>query len=347
MTIKLKDLSFFYERGIHAFAAYWSNYRIKPKPSVMYFELTYRCTCRCLFCERWKIGPSLAKNELTTDEIKQILNDAYKIGVRYVGFTGGEAFLRNDIFEIGGFAKKLGFNVTVASNGTLIDTKNIRKIANNFSSVTISLDGMARETHDYIRGVKGVYDRAMKSIDLLEKFKIPLAVNLVITKKNFREIDDYIGYFSKRGIYFQLTPVHENNSGFFKVQKSLKETDQTEFCEEWQKLSCKYPILNNDFYKYVPTFLTAPTKLLKTYTCFAGAVSFFINPYGDVFPCEFRRISMGNLKEKKLSDIWNNAQKLRREISSSKRSCVCWTHCMVPLNNRLTKFICLKNLINQ
>jgi len=342
MTKSLEDLSFYLGRGIHTFASYWSNYQITPKPSVAYFELTYRCTCKCGFCERWKVGPKLAKNELTTEEVKKTLSEAHKIGVRNIGFTGGEPFLRKDIFEIAQFAKKIGLAITVASNGTLINKNNIGKIAKSFDSVAISMDGIKPETHDSIRGVEGVYDKAMNAVNLLRKEAVTVTVNMVITEKNFMEIDKYIQFFSVKNIPLQLTPVHEYESSYLKVKKDLKEIDMKKFEVEWQRLAKKYAFLNNDYYKHVPTFLAAPNKLIHNYTCFAGAVMFFINPYGEVFPCEFKRISMGNVKKESLSVIWRKAKKLRRQIASSKRACVCWSHCVVPLNNRLSRYISFK-----
>lgn len=342
MVSKIKNLFFYLNRGIYTFISYWSQYKITPKPSVMYLELTYRCNCKCGFCERWKIGPKLVKDELTTKEVKRVLSEAYKTGVRYVGFTGGEAFLREDIFKIGQFARDLGLSVTIASNGTLINEKNVDKIARTFASVTISIDGTEAKTHDSIRGIKGTYDKAMTALVLLQKRKVPVAVNLVITKKNFLEIDKYIQFFSGKNIPLQLTPVHESKTNYFKVDKKLKQTDIKKFKKEWQRLSKKYNFLNNYYYKQVPTFLSLPGKLLHAYTCFAGTAMFFINPYGEVFPCEFRRFSMGNVKKESLSNIWLKAKKTRRQISSSQRACVCWSHCVVPLNEKLTRFICLK-----
>ncbi len=342
MTSSLKDLSFYLGRGIHTFACYWSNYQITPKPSVMYFELTYRCTCKCGFCERWKVGPKLAKNELTTEEIKKTLSEARKVGVRNVGFTGGEPFLRKDIFEIAQHAKKIGLAITVASNGTLINRDNVKKIAVSFDSVAISMDGIKPKTHDSIRGVRGVYAKAMNALSLLRKEKVPVAVNMVITQKNFMEIDKYIQYFSKKNISLQLTPVHEYETSFLKVKKDLKVIEMKEFEKEWQRLSSKYKFLNNYYYKSVPIFLSSPNKLVNAYTCFAGSVMFFINPFGEVFPCEFKRVSMGNVKKESLSEIWRRNRKLRCQIASSKRGCVCWSHCVVPLNHRLSRYISFK-----
>lgn len=342
MKKTLKNAKFYASRGLQTAVSYWSGYAIAPRPSVMYLELTYRCTCKCAFCERWKVGPQMASQELTTEEIKKLLKDAYEIGVRYVGLTGGEAFLRKDIFEIGKFTKSLGMNVTVASNGTLINEKNIDEIANSFDSVAISVDGFKKETHDSLRGVSGVYDAALNAIDLLKAKGLPVTINMVVNNQNFIEIEDYLEFFSKKGVHIQLTPVHDYAVSFLKVNENIKNFDLAKFNQEWARLSLKYPFLSRGFYRHVPTFLSSPKSLLKSFTCFAGTAVFFVNPLGDVFPCEFLRSKMGNVRENSLKKIWNDATKLRRHISSPERPCICWTHCIVPLNNRLTKYIALK-----
>lgn len=344
MIKNIKIKLFYTARGLHTFVSYWSGYKIAPKPSVLYFETTYRCTCKCGFCERWKVGPGRQKDELSTGQVKKMLLDAKSLGVRFIGLTGGEAFLRKDIFEIGKYAKDLGLNVNVASNGTLINEKNIKKIIGTFDSVTISMDGINKETHDEIRGVSGVYDKAMGALRLFKKYNFPTAVNMVITKKNYNQIEKYIEFFKKENIPTQLTPVHDYETSFLTVKKDLKEIDVKLFKKLWLQLSKKYEFLNNFFYKYVPTFFESPKNLFDKYTCFAGTTMMFVNPYGEIFPCEFYRSKMGDLKEESLSEIWKRAINLRRQISSKKRPCICWTHCVVPLNSKLTKYVCLKKL---
>lgn len=342
MIKKLKNYLFYFIRGIETFVSYWSGYLIPPKPSVMYLEMTYCCTCRCGFCERWKVGPKLAKNELTTAQWKRFLTQARRLGVKNIGFTGGEPLLKKDIFQIARFAKKLGFNITLATNGTLVNQKNAKKIAAIFDSVAISMDGTNAQTHDAIRGVRGVYNLATNAIRLLKEEGITVTVNLVITQKNFMEIDEYIKFFSQRRIPLQLTPVHEYEKNEFKVKKALKRIDLKKFRQEWYRLSRKHKFLNCGYYRQVPTFLSQPHRLRRAYTCFAASASFFVNPYGEVFPCEFLRTPLGDLKKESLASIWKKAQKIRKYISSSERSCICWSHCVVPLNDRLTRFIALK-----
>lgn len=339
MKNKLKLAYFNATRGLHTFAAYWSGYRVVPKPSVMYVELTYRCTCKCSFCDRWKIGPEMASRELTTEEMKKLFKDAYGIGVRYVGFTGGEAFLRKDIFELGEYARSLGMNITVASNGTLINEGNIERIAKTFNSIAISMDGFKKETHDSLRGVEGVYDKAMRALELIKQHKLPVTVNMVVNSKNYLEIDDYLAYFQSKNIPVQLTPVHDYAGSFLNVNQNIKNWDVGKFNAEWQRLTQKYPLLTRGFYQHVPKFIEDPKSLTHVYTCFAGSVVLFVNPLGDVFPCEFLRSKMGNVSEKPLKQIWSEALELRKYISSPKRACVCWTHCIVPLNIRLSKYI--------
>jgi len=341
-NLDIKTPLFYLVRGIHTFLSYWSRYSITPKPAVMYLELTYRCTLKCSFCDRWIIGPPMRERELKLEEIKVLLNDAAKIGVRYLGLTGGEAFLRPEIFEIGQFAKSLGMKVTVASNGTLISERTIREVKKSFDSITISVDGASKETHDKLRGVPGAFDKAMNALDLFKKWHIPTAVNMVVHNQNFKEVDDYFQLFSKKGIRVQLTPVHDSSTSYFNVKENLKKIDMKEFNEEWARLSQKYKFLRRGYYRNLPVFLSSPKEVHGAYTCFAGTAVFFVSPLGDVSPCEFLRKKMGNIREKSLVTIWKEAKELRRLISSPKRPCVCWVHCAVPMNSKLTTFVALK-----
>jgi len=342
---KLRTLKFNLVRGPETFVSYWSGYAIAPKPSVMYLELTYRCNLRCGFCERWKVGPSLASQELTTAEVKRILTEAYRIGVRYLGLTGGEVLLRRDIFELGQFARTLGMNVSVASNGTLINEGNIDRVLSSFDSVAVSFDGASAATHDSLRGVSGAFEAALTTLTRLTSHKMACGINMVVNRENFREIEAYIDFFSQSVKHIQLTPIHNYEASYLKVKEELKGIDIGEFNKEWLRLSQKYPFLRRGFYRNLPLFLSDPDRLHSAFVCFAASAVFFVNPYGEVFPCEFYRQPMGNLRQKSLTAIWREAKPLRRLISSPQRPCICWTHCIVPLNIRLTKYVSLRKSV--
>lgn len=339
MKFNPRHISHYVLRGAETFVSFHSNYRILPRPSAMYVELTYRCNCRCKFCERWTVSPDEVKEELNQEEVKRLLAAARGLGVRFVGFTGGEPFLRKDIFEIARFARRIGLSTTVASNGTLINRENVKEVASLFDSIAISMDGINESTHDLHRGVKGTHARAMNAIALLAEHRIPVAVNMVVTQKNFTELDQYAQHFAERGIAFQFTPVHSYETSYLKADNKLLQIDLDAFEKIWTNLLSKYRSLRSPYYKSVPAYFSRPERLVESYVCFAGTVTFFVNPYGEVYPCEFNRVSMGNVKKEPLSAIWRNGQRIRREISSPERSCLCWVHCSVPLNIALTVFI--------
>lgn len=342
MNTKIRNSIFVATRGLQNFLSYWTNYTIPPRPSVMYLEMTYRCNCRCQFCQRWQTGPEQMHNELSEQEIKDLLDQAYSLGVRYLGITGGEALLRPDTLPLARYARSLGMSVVLASNGVLINESNVDLIRESCDSVTISMDGINSQTHDQIRGVPGVYEKAMAAIKLLKSKCFSVAVNMVITKNNYREIDDYISFFGQLGVPLQLTPVHEYEENHFKISPELQGLDFSAFESYWHDLSSKHFFLRSFFYKYIPEFFRQPDHLGKKFVCFAGSAMFFVDPYGNVFPCEFYRKSLGNIRERSLDKLWESALSLRRLISSPKRPCVCWNHCVVPLNKKLTKFIALK-----
>src|SRR3989338_2550985 len=93
--------------------------REKHFPLRMMFELTYRCNFKCGHCY---VPPSYRrKGELKTKEVFSILDELKEVGCFYLGFTGGEPFIRKDIIDILWYAKRKGFEVIIYTNGSLID----------------------------------------------------------------------------------------------------------------------------------------------------------------------------------------------------------------------------------
>ncbi|MFH1381236.1 MAG: radical SAM protein, partial [Candidatus Omnitrophota bacterium] len=111
MIIKKENSSGFYRDM--SFAARNSKFPLKAM-----FELTYRCNFRCVHCY---VAADKKKKELGIEEVKVILDQLKKAGCFHVGFTGGELFLRKDIFKILNYAKQSGFRISILTNGFLID----------------------------------------------------------------------------------------------------------------------------------------------------------------------------------------------------------------------------------
>ena len=117
MAIKKQNSNEFY-------AAMSKDAREQKIPSRVMFELTYRCNFRCLHCY---LSPD-KKKELNTKEVFLVLDQLKDAGTFHIGFTGGEPFLRRDLFQILDHAKKCGFRISLLTNGFLINRDNAKKL---------------------------------------------------------------------------------------------------------------------------------------------------------------------------------------------------------------------------
>lgn len=138
-------------------------------PYLLVLHITGRCNLRCAYC----YASSYDKSDLKTETAKNILSQAAKLGSRHVILSGGEALLHPDFYAISEYARSLGINVHLTSNGTLIDENNAKMLKSLDAVVTISLDGSCAEINDPLRG-DGTFDSAISSIN-----------NLVLRNINF------------------------------------------------------------------------------------------------------------------------------------------------------------------
>lgn len=179
-------------------AYYFSDAFERPyaKPQWIYISLSHRCTYSCQMCGVVKIlkGHELRKELIvrTFDEIAGWQSDSTVV------LTGGEPFLRKDIFEIIAHAAQNFLKIEAVSNGSLIEQALADQIiASGLSNIAISLDGAREETHDNIRQ-KGAFKKALKALEYLVAAKKKngggpqISVWTTIMKENVRELSDII-----------------------------------------------------------------------------------------------------------------------------------------------------------
>lgn len=135
-----------------------------PQQHGMYVYLTNRCNQRCQHCYMYA-GTELDQ-ELSTDEIQSLLKNFSKCGGQVVTFTGGEATLRPDFIAIVQFAKEIGLQVCVLSNGLLWTDDLVNRIKTVVDEVQISIDGFDRESYQQVRGTDS-FDKALSTVDKL------------------------------------------------------------------------------------------------------------------------------------------------------------------------------------
>ena len=172
----------------------------KPVLYNLFWETTLRCNAKCKHCGSRAGENCNIKDELTTEEIKNALKsvaEKYDADKILLNITGGEPLVREDLFDVMAFARKLGFHWGMTTNGILINDEIIEKMKNTgMSTILISLDGL-EESHDKFRGVPGSFKKIIENIKKLKNanFLDIVQITTVVNKINISELEDMYNMF--------------------------------------------------------------------------------------------------------------------------------------------------------
>ena len=132
------------------------------------WRCTFACDSNCVHCT--SAGKPAVADEVDTAGAKKIVDQVYDFGASFFGITGGQPFLRKDLFEVIGYARKLGLNTSIITDGRFMDQKAFKNIVKNQTKISVSIDG-AEKTNDAIRG-KGAYAAAVSAIEKFSQEKL-------------------------------------------------------------------------------------------------------------------------------------------------------------------------------
>lgn len=315
------------------------KYKIgRPSPLFASYNVTGRCNMKCGFCEWWKNQIP----ELGTKKALITIDSICKLGISFFDFSGGEPLLRKDLFTLAKRVRSYGCLVSMNTNGTLINEKNVRQISEVFDTVVVSLDG-PKNVHDILRGIPGTYDKAISAIKLMKENGLRTGINCVVTPTNIKVLPKFIKNFLKNIDFFQVQPIHPYPPSSEKIPK---ETDITKFVRFLLKLKHSNPgilAVPSEFIKGFRSYF----KIESQKICHAGELYVAINPEGKLLACPARSdILLGNILDTSvcslIQDKKNNEWK---KVSDCKG---CWLECTVGvsmlLSNPLAEFSNLLSL---
>ncbi|MEM3666223.1 MAG: radical SAM protein [Candidatus Bathyarchaeia archaeon] len=164
------------------------------KPHHVQWMITRKCNYHCRGCNVWQEQDS---KELPTEEIKRGLDILKELGIIEIVISGGNPLLREDAGEIIKYSSRY-FITTVYDNGSMAAEKIDALRSADF--VAISVDSLDPRKNDYIKGVKGAWEKAMRSVERLHEEGIRVAVTPTISQFNLHEILDLTNYFLNKGI---------------------------------------------------------------------------------------------------------------------------------------------------
>ena len=168
---------------------------------IISWNVTRRCNLHCPHCylpaqESGNNPETPMTRELTTDEALQVIDQIALVNPEtLLILSGGEPLLREDLFELAGYASRKGMMVVLGSNGLLINDPMAFKLKQSgVSGVSISLDSVDPKIHDGIRSLKGAWESAIRAVRICQSNGLAVQINTTVTQANYDEIPRLIPY---------------------------------------------------------------------------------------------------------------------------------------------------------
>lgn len=300
--------------------------RLKNDLRLVFWELTARCNLACRHC-RAEAKRDFAAGEFTLAELGGIARDIRAAGDPILILTGGEPLVRNDFFDFARACSGLFTRVALATNGTLVDAEMARKIKEcGIQRVSVSLDGATASTHDAFRRMPGCYQAAWRGFDALRRAGLSVQVNVTVARHNIAEIPDILNLALAHGAdafhVFVLVPVGcgaELSPDVRLARPQMEEILKWLF-EKSLELKGKLHLKATcapQYYRIMRQM--APERKIEIHNaaqgmqaltrgCLAGSAVCFISRIGDVQPCGYLPVRVGNVRERKFAEIWDQAE---------------------------------------
>lgn len=304
---------------------------IPSAPLTVNWAVTNRCNFRCKHC----YSRADVDEELSDEVLCAVIEKLSAAKVFSVNFGGGEPLLKKGILGLAKFAADLGLVVSMNSNGFLI-TKDIalRLKQAGFGKVGISIDSPKAEVHDRFRGVKGSHGKALAALSYLKEAGIETSISSVICRINIDDINGLIQMALSSGV----SNINFHNfkcSGLGFANKDVLDLSPEEWHAFYAKaIELKKTVIDLQISLEDPIIALLGHKngpsLVKGSVC--GKLSLNIKSNGDITPCGFIPIVIGNICRDDLIEIWNNSPVLsmmRNKVPKGKcLGCESYAECL-------------------
>ena len=303
-------------------------------PLFVVYSVTKLCNLKCPYC----FADASLKHytdELTTEEALSVIDECYKNKVFWLQFSGGEPLMRKDFFTLLEYAHEKEFPIVIQSNGTLITEEiahRLRKLGVAFMGV--SLDGGIPKTHEESRGV-GNFQKTITGINNLLKENIRVKIGYKTTMENLTEIPHVLDHFQSQqhfvGMHlYSLADVgRQSGSNLLSKENSAKVLSYTGSLREKYHITFTYGYgmytrkVSDE--KFIQMLKDGKRENVEFPNCGAGRTQCNIWYNGLVKPCEIWPVkdAVGNIKERGLADLWQNAPLFKQLRSLNIRCKTC------------------------
>jgi MoaA/NifB/PqqE/SkfB family radical SAM enzyme len=272
-------------------------------------------------CNTWQ-HPTKKEKEFPPSLINRIPGN-----LNFINITGGEPFLRDDLEAIITAALQKTKRLVVSTNGYFTERiVNIAKKFGNKIGIRISIEGLPA-ANDELRGIKNGFDHGLRTILILRDMGIrDIGFGITVSDRNAKDMIDLYRLAAAMRLEFATAVIH-NSFYFHKDDNSF--ADQGMVAGEFEKIS--YELLKTNrpkkwFRAYFNMGLANKvTGGNRPLPCEVGTDVFFLDPYGNILPCNGSDapLIMGNLHEQSFNEIWqgNRAAEIRNEVKHCRNQC--------------------------
>lgn len=316
---------------------YFKNLLFKSRiyPKYIRLELTHKCNLRCAMCPALLRTPDTGKRELELKEIKMIIDELS--GYRdkpYISLSGGEPFLRPDIFDILRYLERGGMKYKVLTNATVLVPASLERLKSITPDIfQVSLDG-PEEIHDKIRGYPGAFAKTMASVSYIkENTGLRVLFMCVINSINARHLKETVETAEGLGVDLCFSHLSFIGRERFASQKTimkerfgcelddsrlndintLHRLDTGELCGQISGIQGKKRKINIYFTQelsaeQISTYYSDTNDPVFSDACYYPWYGAKIDPYGEVSVCKDSYLGVGNIRGSSLAELYNNSR---------------------------------------
>jgi MoaA/NifB/PqqE/SkfB family radical SAM enzyme len=293
-----------------AYAAFVREQLVERRdlPTHAQVGLTNACPQRCVYCyNRDRQG-----RPLDTAEILTVVRDLKALGVRWMGWTGGEPLLNKDIVRITEMASD-GCAVKLFTTGSELVPELARDLRKaGLFSVSVSLDHWTEEVHDKNRGFPGAFATALRAIDIFRGVDgLHVGVSAVLSRDMIRtgRTEEFLAFLETLGVHEAwLSEVKPSVDAFWNDDVVIAEEDRLRLV----RLQDRYNKRGGLTLNYLGHF-----EGREHFGCNAGQKMIYVDAFGEVSPCVFTPMTLGNVRDRPLAEIVRDM----RERFPSEGSC--------------------------
>lgn len=346
----------------------WKKAGLNRIPLTGAFELLPMCNLNCKMCYVRKSAAEVEKNGglLPTAQWLEFAKQARDAGMLYPLVTGGEPFLRGDVCEIISGMQQLGLQVSINSNGTLIDETTAKWLGKHPPTrINITLYGASERSYENLCGNGDAFNAVHRAVEFLKKNNVRVKFNYSVTPENFDDMEAVIKYAKSVDSPIQIAtymfpPVRRDATmagknhrlspemaGLARVRADWFQSEPDWFRGQAARFSKFVPITND-------IISAARDGVGSEMNCRAGRCSFWLDWQGNMANCGMYSSAKISAVGKNFVEVWNEIAELTDKVRYCPvcsncpnkhicHSCIAMVYCESGNKDGYPEYICKMN----